>query len=68
MKITEGFWVGLAVGTILGILVNVFLIWGGNPKGVYQGINDNKKEITEMKVLAKDNRYLIKGLTLEVIQ
>ena len=64
----EGFWTGLGIGIILSLIINLFLIYGGHPRGMFWRIEDNKKKITELKTLANDNRFLIKGLTLEIIQ
>ena len=64
----EGFWTGLGIGAIFSLIIILFLIYGGHPRGMFWRIDDNRKEMAEMKVLANDNRYLIKGLTLEVIK
>ena len=45
----EGFWVGLFVGIILISIVNIFIVWGGQPRGLFWRIEDNKQELRLIK-------------------
>lgn len=55
-KVGEGFWAGLGVGAILAFIVNLFIVWGGHPRGMFWRIDDNKKEIVILQT--KDKKTL----------
>jgi len=43
----EGFITGCFVGLIILFIVQLFIVWGGNPRGMYWKIEDLRKELSE---------------------
>lgn len=45
----ENFAIGLGLGVVLSLLVNLFIVWGGLPRGMYWRIEDNRENISKLK-------------------
>ena len=51
-RLTDGVFVGLMVGAILSCIINLFIVYGGNPRGIYWKLEDAKNEAaTDNKIL-----------------
>lgn len=66
-EIVEGLWTAFGVGVILSLIVNIFIVWGGRPRGMFWRIDDNKKALQKalqgvnkrMDELEKENGFQV---------
>ena len=59
----DNFFIGLMLGVVFSALFNVFLVWGGNPRGMFWRIDDNKKVIVNIDENVSTN---INKINLEI--